>query len=63
VEHRGQIEQFRIRIHTDPLGVHPGEEEHPPGMPVDERAGRLLEEPGRFGDRRRLGHRQARDDL
>src|SRR5947207_12372989 len=46
--------QLRVRLHAELVSVNQAEEEDPPGVMVDERAGRLLDEPGRFGDRRCL---------
>ncbi|GAB3984343.1 hypothetical protein [Plantactinospora veratri] len=63
MEHGRQVEQFPVRFHTELLGVDEAEEEDPPGVVVEERVGRLLEDSGRVGDRRRLGNLQSRDNL
>jgi len=63
VEHGRQVEQLRVGSHAEHVSVNQTEEEDPPGVVVDEGAGRLLDEPGRFGDRRRLRNPQPRDDL
>jgi hypothetical protein len=63
VEDGRQVEQLRVRCQAGLPGVDQAEEEDPPGMVVDERAGRVPDQPGRLGDRRRLRNRQARDDL
>jgi hypothetical protein len=63
VEHGGQIEQFRIRLHTEPVGVDLAEEENPAGVVVEQRTNRLLDETSRFGDRRGLGNLHARNDF
>ena len=63
VEHGGQVEQFGIRFHAEPVSVDLAEEENPAGVVVDERAGGLLDETSRFGDRRGLGNLHTRNDF
>ena len=63
VEHRGQVEQLGIRLHAEPVGVQLAEEENPPGVVVDQRAGRLLEKTRGFGDRRGLGNLHTCDEF
>ena len=62
VEHGGQVEQFGIRCHGEPVSVELAEQENPARVVLDERACGLLNETSRFVDRRGVGNLQTRND-
>jgi hypothetical protein len=61
--HGSQVEEFGIRFHAEPVGVQLAEEEHPAGVVIDQRAGRLQEKTRGFGDRRGLGNLHTCDEF